>query len=161
MEIGTDEGWTLTQKTIGTLLPSDYKRFVRTFGTGYISDFIWVFNPFSKKDSMNLLKQINIRLDALREIQKVLPEDVLFKFFPEHGGLLPIGATGNGDCLYWLTQGDSDSWPVIVNESRGPDWRRFDLSLTDFLAEILQKKIICDVFPSDFPSKQADFVPHV
>lgn len=47
----------------------------------------------------------------------------------ELGGLLPWGATSNGDLLCWLTDGDPDTWPTVVwtcaaASSRSTSWVR-------------------------------------
>lgn len=157
IEAGRIEEWDAIERRIGTILPKDYRDYIATFGTGYLSDFIWIFNPFAQKPSLNLIKQIPIRLGALAEIKQQFPNDVPFALFPEHGGVLPCGATGNGDCLYWLTNGHPSEWPILINESRGPDWARFDTNLTEFLAKILNREVVCDIFPPDFPMKKIVF----
>ena len=157
IENGSAEEWAIIERHIGTELPQDYKDFVNTFGTGYIGAFIWIFNPFARKPTLNLPSQIRVRLDALREIKQQLPGDVSYRLFPEPGGLLPCGATGNGDCLYWLTGDNPDKWPILVNESRGPDWARFNMGVTDFLAGVLRRDIVCNIFPPDFPGQPMEF----
>jgi hypothetical protein len=157
VETGQLEEWLAIERKLEIVLPMDYKDYVSAFGTGYIGEFIWIFNPFAQKNSLNFMQQIRIRLDALKEIEQQIPTDVPFKLFPEKGGLLPCGATGNGDCLFWLTEGDPDKWPILINESRGPDWARFDMRLTDFLTGILKREIVCNIFPPDFPGETVAF----
>lgn len=159
IESGKEEYWTEIEQKIGISLPSDYRDYITTFGTGYVGEFIWVFNPFASKPTFNLIEQIRVRLDAVRVIKQQLPSDAPFKLFPEQGGLLPCGATGNGDCLFWLTEGNPDEWPILVNESRGPDWAQFNMRLTDFLAGVIRREISCEIFPTDFPGQRVIFAP--
>ncbi len=161
IEAGRQEEWDSIEERLGIKFPTDYHDFITTFGTGYVGDFIWIFNPFAQKPTMNLLKQIPIRIGALKEIKQQFPSDVPFALFPEGECLLPCGATGNGDCLYWLTKGSPDKWPILVNESRGPDWETFDMQLTDFLARILKREIVCNIFPPDFPNKKTRSIREV
>ena len=48
-------GWQFIQVKLGITLPEDYKEFVSTFGTGAVDSFLWVLNPFSKNDNLNLI----------------------------------------------------------------------------------------------------------
>jgi hypothetical protein len=99
-------------------------------------------------------------LAALREL-KGMPgiRHVPYPLFPEPGGLLPFGIDDNGDGLYWLTTGEPDQWSIVVNESRAPEYEQFDMSVTEFLQEVLSRKTICEIFPSDFPLEEPDFQP--
>ncbi len=157
IELGQPDEWLAVEQRLGIALPADYKDYITSFGTGYLGKFLWIFSPFARKTTLNLECQIRVRLDALREIKRQFPNDVPFKAFPESGGLLPCGATGNGDCLYWLTEGAPEKWPILVNESRGPDWVRFAMPLTAFLVGVLRRDIVCEIFPQDFPQPGASF----
>ena len=35
-------------------LPDDYVEFINHYGTGTISEFVWIFNPFAKNPYLNL-----------------------------------------------------------------------------------------------------------
>ncbi|MBI1178451.1 hypothetical protein GC207_13535 [bacterium] len=157
LEAGKTDDWLDVERQVGLSLPLDFRNYINIYGSGYLCEFIWVFNPFAANRSLNLFKQLKTRLDALREIKQQLPGDVPYMLYPERGGLFPCGATGNGDCIYWLTVGKPDEWSIVVNESRGPDWERFDLGLIDFLEGIMRKTISCSIFPSDFPHQPFRF----
>lgn len=157
IERGHTDRWPAIEQGMRIRLPQDYKDYVDAYGTGYIAEFIWIFNPFSEKASLNLKEQMHPRLSALQEIKRQLPNDVPYRIWPELGGLLPVGATGNGDCIYWLTAGNPTQWPILVNESRGPDWATFEMPLTEFLTGILRREIVCNIFPPDFPPEQIVF----
>lgn len=139
-------------------LPASYKEFVETYGLGKIDDFLIVYSPTAADRYLNLLTRGAIDLDALRELKsKHGDREVPYPLFPEPGGLLPFAIDENGDGLYWITEGAPDSWPVVVNEGRAPEYERFNVDLTGFLAGILSRSIRCNVFPNDFPGDSPRF----
>jgi len=141
--------WQAVASTVGTALPGDYMAFISRYGTGCISGFLWVYNPFEENVRLNLLSRYRIILDGDREIRESFPDDVPEPLFPEAGGLLPWAGTDNGDRLYWRTIGDPDAWSVVVWESRGPQYESIALSMTGFLYAWLQGEIIVPVFPPE------------
>jgi hypothetical protein len=141
--------WQLVAAGVGTALPSDYEAFIARYGTGRVSGFLWVYNPFEENRHLNLLARYPIILAGDREIRESFPDDVPEPLFPEHDGLLPWAGTDNGDRLYWRTKGDPDAWPVVVWESRGPEYQSYALSMTGFLLAWLNGEITVPVFPPD------------
>ena len=51
--------WKVIEKQIGTKLPRDYKKFIEIYGTGWISNFLWIFNPFSINKYLNMINRFN------------------------------------------------------------------------------------------------------
>ncbi|WP_257145808.1 hypothetical protein [Priestia megaterium] len=47
---------------------------------------------------------------------------------------------------------------MVVYESRLPENYIYSLSMTDFLYQIITKKLACDAFLDDFPSDVATFI---
>jgi hypothetical protein len=145
-ETGSTNEWQSVEETIGTRLPSDYKQYINTYGSGSIGDFLWPYNPFSRTEALNLMQRNESDLGALREIRELAGEDeVPYPLYPEPEGLLSWGISDNGDVLYWLTQGDPDDWHVIINESRGPWFERFEESATSFLANLITGDIVSEI----------------
>src|SRR5262245_39190825 len=97
-EVGSS--WGDVENMAGTRQPKDYKDLVTAFGTGCFDEFLWVFNPFSQNRHLNFFEQLGARLRSLRELQaKWGSEEVSYPLFPEPGGLLPWGASDNGDVM--------------------------------------------------------------
>jgi hypothetical protein len=151
--------WAEVEGHVGSPLPDDYKAFVERFGTGRIDNFIWVFNPFSKNRHVNLVEQVEVRLDALKVLRDEFDEELPYKLYPEPSGLLPFAATDNGDVLHWKTDGPPNDWTVVVNESRAPEYEEFDTGMTGFLSDILTRARACRIFPSSFPGQSPTFEP--
>ena len=154
---GATPDWAAIEKAAGTALPADYKAFVATYGTGVINNFLYVFTPFAK--TVNVLQQqITDQLGALKTLRDSgLP--VKYPIFPEPGGLLPWAVTDNGDVLFWLTKGPADSWTVVTNYTRGPDYEEFPVPMTDYLAQVLTKQLRSEAFPDDFLQGPPTFAP--
>jgi hypothetical protein len=146
-----DTRWHEVEKQIGTALPNDFKQFIGTYGSGRINDFIWMLNPFSHRKNINLIEQQSRQLNALRTLINDFGERCPYALFPEPGGLLPCGFTDDGDIIHWLTSGVPSEWGVIVNDSRGPQYAKYDLSLTEFLFRIVDRIEVCPIFPRGFP----------
>ena len=90
-----------------------------------------------------------IILEADREIRDSFPDDVPEALFPEPGGLHPWAGTDNGDRLYWRTEGNPDSWSVVVWESRGPQYEDYALTMSGFLVAWLQGDVRIPMFPPE------------
>jgi hypothetical protein len=150
--------WQSIEGKLGTELPVDYKEFINIYGTGVVDHFLWVLNPFSKNKHLNLLDAGTSQLRALRQLRDDFGEDIPYPFFPDVDGLLPWARTDNGDVIYWSCNGSPSNWRIVVNESRGPRWREFELSTSAFLLEVVTRRLRVDVFPDDFPSNSPEFV---
>lgn len=149
--------WPESEAKLGTSLPTDYKEFINLFGTGKIDNFLWIFNPFSQNENLNLEAQLHTQLTALSELQtygEILP----YRLFPEQDGIFPFASTENGDILFWQTKGMPDEWTVVVNEARSPEWEMFAMTMSEFLLKTLKRQIHPKAFPSAFPSSST-FTP--
>ena len=155
-ETPSGDGWLTVEARLGIELPEDYKEFITHYGTGAVDGFLWVLNPFSANKYLNFFDAGKAQLRALHELQH---EIIPYPKFPDADGILPWSVTDNGDVLYWLCKGPSANRLIVVNESRGPRWREFRLSTSEFLARIVTGKLVVDVFPEDFPSASPTFVP--
>lgn len=148
------------EKELGTNLSIDYKQFISTYGIGLIDEFIWVLNPFVRNDNLNLMEKMKDMLEAYTESKNNSPDDFPHQTFPEKGGVLPWGLTENGDELYWLTEGLPEDWKVVVYGSRSSDFIVYPESLTSFLTKVLEKKIVCELFPDEISSGSIEFSPY-
>lgn len=157
VEPARTEGWCEVESRLGTGLPVDYKEFVSEFGTGCIGEFIWILNPFSQNPHLNLLTQFEGIAKTERDLKAIYGPVLPLPLFPAPNGLLPVGLTDNGDHISWLTGGKPDTWAVVVSDSRGPEWERFDQTLTSFIAIILGGERVCGIFPEDFPPASPTF----
>lgn len=161
IDAGNAESWRQCEQQLGLVFPSDYRQLIQTYGTGCWLGFLWVLIPFASNTYLNVVEQGVRFLDAERTIRDQFPEEVPFALHPEPEGLFPWASTDNGDHLYWLTRGEPDQWPVIVFESRGPEFERHEMSCTAFLARWVSGDLAVGVFPPDIQFGRPDvFVPY-
>jgi len=149
--------WASVESAVGSVLPIDYKEFIEKYGTGRINGFVWIFNPFSSRQGINLVNQLSVQINALKTLAQDFGEQCPYPLFPEDGGLLPAGITDNGDVIHWLTKGEPNAWKIVVNEARGPRYEEFDSDLTSFLNEILTRGAHCSLLPRIFPEGRPTF----
>ncbi len=155
---GSVEEWRRFQDYLGILLPTDYRKFVTTYGSGTIDNFLWVLNPFTRNDNLNLFLQTKVICEAYVTSKKKFPEDFPHEVYPKQGGLLPWAVTDNGDELYWITQGEPESWPIVIYETRSPFHVIYNISITDFIYKLVSRELTCPIFPDDFPSDIPHFI---
>lgn len=158
LNTGDEEQWKHFFGVLGTELPTDYIKFIQTYGTGGVDNFLWILTPFLDDENVNFLRRQKEMAEAYIQSKTSFPEYFKHDVFPEVGGLLPWAYTDNGDELYWLTDGKPDEWKVVVYESRSSEYRTYSLNMTEFLFQILSKELVCDIFPEDFPSDEFVFV---
>jgi hypothetical protein len=157
IENGGIEEWNGVEQALKTKLPSDYKNYVNNFGTGCISNFIWVFNPFSKNSNLNLHAQIKAQLDAIATLENEFNEIYPYSIHPKSGRLLPWGITDNGDVMFWLTDGEPDSWKTVIHESRGTRYETFDATITNFLMDLNLGRITSKIIPIELLDRNLGF----
>ena len=148
-EIGSLEQWQAVERELGTALPSDYRDFVFTYGSGLFAQFYRVYNPFAASEFTALVPSVRRVCAAVGEIKRDWPDVVPYKIHPDKPGLLPWGNDENGNEYYWFTSGPPDSWLVLSDEVRGEGFREYGRCMTDFLAEVLLGKI--EALAGDYP----------
>jgi hypothetical protein len=149
LETGSDEDWLRVAEQMGTRLPIDYVYFISSYGTGRINDFVGVSNPFSGNRNMNLIWQMSAVLSGLRELREHHPAYYPYPLYFEPGGLLPWGASDDGDYYCWLTKGSPDKWPVVT-VPRHADVEYFDMPMCLFLARAMKGQITSGAIPTYF-----------
>lgn len=150
-EIGTIDQWRAVEQELGVELPSDYREFVFTYGTGMFAGFYVVYNPCSAMKTANLLTKISTLCQQEREFKREFPDAVPYRIHPDRPGLLPWGGDENGNYYYWITDGPPDSWLVVSDEVRGEGFREYGRCMTDFLCDVLTGKIeaLAGGYPTD------------
>lgn len=143
--------WESVRSSLGQL-PSDYREFIDTYGCGVVDDFLSVFGPWPRNEFLSIVVQAHVILDGLAVSAARYPDVFKMPRFPEPGGYLPFAGSDNGDSLFWVTEGDPESWTVAVMGPRSSESFFYDGSMTAFFCDVLERTIRCPMFPSDFPT---------
>ena len=154
VETGSPDAWPEVERAMGTPLPTDFKVFTNTYGSGKFDDFLYLFNPFTGGEDGNLLHERDAVLDAYASSRARFPDRYPLPAFPEPGGLLPLGRTDNGDELYWVTEGQPDTWPVAALGGRGAWQETHRMTITGFLAALLGGDLVTSLFPVDIRNRE-------
>src|SRR6266704_1970342 len=104
-EVGTLDQWQKVERELGTQLPSDYRDFVFTYGSGLFAQFYRIYNPFAASEFTALNTSVQRVCAAERETKRDWPDRVPYPIYPDQPGLLPWGNDENGNDYYWLTEG--------------------------------------------------------
>lgn len=155
LELPSDADWARCSLRFGKL-PPDYRTFVDTFGTGVVDGFLWIFNPGSANPNLELEASVERELGVLEQIKKQSPNAYRMSVFPQPGGYFPFGGSDNGDTLFWVTDGAAEDWTVAVMGPREREVFEYAGTMTGFLIDVLERRVVCDRFPEDFP----DPTPH-
>jgi hypothetical protein len=155
---GSRVDWHEIERALGFALPADYKRLVELYGSSAIDNFIWILEPASRNEHLDLLRQMTLQLQALRQLRDQ-GETIPYDIESTDGHLIPWAITDNGDVCYWLRTPSAppEMWTVLVDEARGPFWEHFSGSASEFLAAVLSGRFQSNIFPDDFPSEAPTF----
>ncbi|MFD8788497.1 SMI1/KNR4 family protein [Kitasatospora sp. NPDC059599] len=134
-----DVEWAAVEEALGTALPADYKRLVRTYGGGLFGGTLWLLEPDCPEAMYDLVAQTAERAEILAELWEAGEEK------PSELGegdvrLVPWGyVEGAGHVLYWLVRPgvEPEEWTVILNEGRGPFWEAHPVPCSRFLLDVV------------------------
>jgi hypothetical protein len=140
VDVGSLEDWRAAERELGLALPSDYRDFIFTYGTGLFARFFRLYNPFAT-GAMGLLPSVQETCEWRRRTKRDFPERVPYPIYPESPGILPWGNDENGHDYYWFTQGAPDQWTVLSDNVRGSGFAEHRCSLTEYLTGILLGRI--------------------
>jgi hypothetical protein len=146
--------WKDVEFRLGLELPDDYKQLIAAFGSSNFGDFIIVLNPFSNAEHRQLERRAHTLVGATLESRRSDPESIPFAVFPEQCGLFPWAVTDNGDTLFWLTEGPSAYWPMVVLESRGPGHERHKAGTCALLCAFLKAELSSPILLDPFKGKR-------
>ena len=70
---GNETGWKQLQLNMNIVFPTDYKEYIKLYGTGCIDDFLWVLNPFCMNENINFIQKGESIIDAYKTLRKSHP----------------------------------------------------------------------------------------
>lgn len=112
----SDGPWEEIENELGISLPTDYKDFIATYGTGSIQRFLRIWNFADLRGNRTPFESISL-ITSQYELDGNDGLPIEFKKFPNRGGLIPFASTDDGCYLNWHTEGDSDEWSVVAYDA--------------------------------------------
>ncbi|MFF3401740.1 hypothetical protein ACFYW6_24920 [Streptomyces sp. NPDC002659] len=134
--------WEGVERELGTQLPYEYKQLCEAFGCGEFSDFLHVLSV-DESQVFDLLTRWRVLLnDAVMFGVGSDDTDPIFDpyriYEPGKGGLIPWGSSRSADEFYWLVEpGAKGDWPILARVADSTNWRRFDISVPEFVVRVL------------------------
>lgn len=165
--------WQMVRQRLGTDLPSDYKALADRYPLLMIDEWLPVLHPATPDPPGNPYRLVNLVRYAttqsrfVREfepsrvhtytpgqeekVERVEPitDGLPFPVYPEVGGLMAWGMPENGSICCWRTEGRPDDWTIVVASE--PNFWHYRGPITQFLVDVLIRRVQCPAFPGDFP----------
>jgi len=150
--------WKKLESSLGLTFPADYKELCSRYPTLEFDDFLlWVNAGMWAPRAVirGAVEDLEFLRRRNRSDMRILDDSgrrskrPMFPLYPEVGGLLMWGGTVNGDNCMWLTDPDPEKWTIVI-ENR--EFWHFQGSLLEFLVGVLDRRVKCPLFPSEFPT---------
>jgi len=154
---GTYDMWKSVEDALSLQLPEDYKQFINTYGNGGFYDFLSIVSPFDRDNGFSedstLLKWIASETQQYKEMKETFgknaPEKFPFSAHPEENGLLAIGGIETGGTIYYLTEGQPETWTIVIYAEDFYEFAWCKKSLTEFLVDWLSGNFTAPFFDDD------------
>jgi hypothetical protein len=154
--------WEKLFEELGTRLPAEYMALMDRYGAGCWSKWLNFVTPL-RTNGRGFAYHAAEVLDGYRSLRAGFPEYHPLPVWPEPGGFLPFASSIDGDQLGWLTEGDPDSWPLIISPRHADQGPPLPGNLTDTLLEWLRGRFASEGIPGldklDDPLEFIDFEP--
>jgi len=154
--------WQRLFDELGTRLPAEYIAVMECYGAGIWSDWLCFFTALRFADRRGLAFHAKRSMENYRMLRADYPEFHPLAIWPEPGGFLPFASTTYGDEIGWLTIGEPEGWPLLVNPRQSDPGPPLEGSLVEILLSWVRgKPIPCfkNLDPLDDPLEFADFSP--
>ncbi|MDX6352114.1 MAG: hypothetical protein QOF84_6904 [Streptomyces sp.] len=107
------EDWTEVEDYVRSALPSDFKAFLDTYGTGVICGELVIFHPRGSSPLLTRMRKIH---ESFGQWWRRDSDEYPFRFHPDAGGLISWGYDYSGDeHFFWPCDPEPDRWKVVTN----------------------------------------------
>ncbi len=144
--------WDRIEVELAIQFPSDYRRLVSSFGSGYFcGTFIFLPSPASARYS-KVVDTLLYQLSAAKG------HGIPYNVFPVTPGLYPWATDENGGIACWNRVGDPDDWNVVT-VSAGPEYdvEELECGAESFLVNAFTNEIACDLWREPFDVSELTF----
>ena len=141
--------WEAAEAELKTALPEDFKWFIGQYGSGQMGD-MYICSPLATKPGYKLCEYHDSVIRAYQDLSADGGDEIPYPMFPDVGGLLSWGSTGNGDYLHWLTKGDPADWTIVALAFGEVEFLEYDGNFVEFLVDVLTGRLTWAMFPRVF-----------
>ena len=149
-------------------LPPDYLEFISVYGECSFYKHVFIMSPY-RKDNFSLIEWHRHNADQLTSLfsgplaklnSNVLPL-LPISIYPDrnldNNGLLLCGGDYFGEHIAWIMQGPPEKWRIAYFNIDLYLFNVYDMSLTNFLLNLVRGDINPECFPEDIRSQFSDF----
>lgn len=130
--------WTVVEAVYGRALPSDYRRFIETFGHGTVEQLVVVRGPATGRPEWEGIRVAALLPEMLRDTAddwEVSVQKGLYRV----EDMLVWADTETADTLAWVAaESDPDRWPVAVWSRCRAAWTVYPFGMAEFLVRLLR-----------------------
>lgn len=146
--------WEATETRLGHRLPSDYKRFVDSYGPVKISDYLYVLAPTIEDYPNDLFERGAESLKTITDVTPANPPPI--DLDENRDRFQAWGVNDDAAVFLWhKVDQNPDKWTTVVVTSDLNDWDLYDFGMTDYLYQLVSGRIEpnSNVFdlPADVP----------
>lgn len=106
--------WAAVEESLGTRLPTDYRRLIDDRGPGAVADVV-VHGPGAADAPLELMRWLDGIQRLVASLRTITSNHFPPPFHPQAGGILPWGLLHGRQIVGWaVTSSDPDTWPVVV-----------------------------------------------
>jgi hypothetical protein len=128
--------WEAVEAAMGLRLPTDYKAYIRTYGSGMVNSCLDIPSPL--RPGENVRRWWTSWAEFYSDIAEYVHTP--YPVFPQPGGLLPFGTLGDVDILNWLTVGEPEQWPFVYYDREKGFFEIKGLSSVEFVLEAVTRR---------------------
>ncbi len=135
----------LVEKHYNFKFPNDYIRFITTYGSGQINEFISIYSAIN---SDAYYKMIERECQYYCDRKEEFPEKYIYDTFPKQNGLFPLGRTDGGCLMWWHMALEPENWTIIIYDENSWENEKFNMQLCEFIYKYFTQQIGCKGFPN-------------
>jgi hypothetical protein len=166
--------WSAVREYLGSDLPSGYKWFCETYGTGALRaggfDRILFAHPNEQLDGSNsIVWTMESKRERLLDRRGRAASDsscgVAYPIFPEPGGLVAFASSPDDFEFYFKAEAtaDPDTWPVVWHDFAAYDetrWHEFPASFEQFILDLGSGTAPTEITGEDEGVRYDEYVPY-
>ena len=162
IETGAEAAWRAVESKLKVSYPRDLHDLMVAYGSGMFTnssggDVVYFYNPFAA----HYVEFLKGEHGDLREYRREEGKDEFeYPVFPRSPGVFLLGRASMEYDIFYLTHGEPDQWPVMVRSVGDSTFERYQMPLSQFLAELFGGKKRMAPWPAKwFAKRRITFEP--
>lgn len=155
----TERDLEVAESKLKIRLPPEYKQFAKSYGSGCIDHFIWVFTPSTPNNHLCLQERAPLESSSIHELKDDDPTSIPFDIYPGRNGFLPWAVSDDSDLFLMSPAGKKQKIAVVPRHSISSEC--FNCDFRTFVHDLLTGSIRIKSLPRDFPEEPHGYSPEM